>query len=168
MWHGNKGIWVCFRKSNQFKLDFMSMDKRKIKKLIEMLQESDLTEIEVTEGEEAVRISRKSSNDFEVIEKPVQERKAEAPVNIETKEVLKSGSKVITSPIVGTFYRRPAPDKDPYVKVGDVIDAGQVVCIVEAMKMMNEIKSEYSGKIVSIEVEDGEPVQFSQDLITLE
>jgi len=168
MWHGNKGIWVCFRKSNQFKLDFMSMDIRKIKKLIEMLQESDLTEIEVTEGEEAVRISRKSSNDFEVIEKPVQERKAEAPVNIETKEVLKSGSKVITSPIVGTFYRRPAPDKDPYVKVGDVIDAGQVVCIVEAMKMMNEIKSEYSGKIVSIEVEDGEPVQFSQDLITLE
>ena len=76
MWHGNKGIWVCFRKSNQFKLDFMSMDIRKIKKLIEMLQESDLTEIEVTEGEEAVRISRKSSNDFEVIEKPVQERKA--------------------------------------------------------------------------------------------
>ncbi len=146
----------------------MSMDIRKIKKLIEMLQESDLTEIEVTEGEEAVRISRKSSNDFEVIEKPVQERKAEAAVNIETKEVLKSGSKVITSPIVGTFYRRPAPDKDPYVKVGDVIDAGQVVCIVEAMKMMNEIKSEYSGKIVSIEVEDGEPVQFSQDLITLE
>ena len=168
MWHGNKGIWVCFRKSNQFKLDFMSMDIRKIKKLIEMLQESDLTEIEVTEGEEAVRISRKSSNDFEVLEKSVQERKAEAPVNIETKEVLKSGSKVITSPIVGTFYRRPAPDKDPYVKVGDVIDAGQVVCIVEAMKMMNEIKSEYSGKIVSIEVEDGEPVQFSQDLITLE
>ena len=146
----------------------MSMDIRKIKKLIEMLQESDLTEIEVTEGEEAVRISRKSSNDFEVIERPAQERKAEAPLNIETKEILKSGSKVITSPIVGTFYRRPAPDKDPYVKVGDVIDAGQVVCIVEAMKMMNEIKSEYSGKIVSIAVEDGEPVQFSQDLITLE
>ena len=146
----------------------MSMDIRKIKKLIEMLQESDLTEIEVTEGEEAVRISRKSSNDIEIIEKPVQEIKSEVPVNIETKEVLKSGSKVITSPIVGTFYRRPAPDKDPYVKVGDVIDAGQVVCIVEAMKMMNEIKSEYSGKIVSIAVEDGEPVQFSQDLITLE
>ena len=77
-------------------------------------------------------------------------------------------SKTITSPIVGTFYRRPAPDKDPYVKVGDVIDAGQIVCIVEAMKMMNEIKSEFSGKIVAIEVEDGEPVQFSQDLITLE
>ena len=86
----------------------------------------------------------------------------------ETKKNIVSSSKTITSPIVGTFYRRPAPDKDPYVKVGDVIDAGQIVCIVEAMKMMNEIKSEFSGKVVSIAVEDGEPVQFSQDLITLE
>ena len=146
----------------------MSMDIRKIKKLIEMLQESDLTEIEVTEGEEAVRISRKSSNDI-VVEQPTLERKVEAiATSTETKETSISGSKTITSPIVGTFYRRPAPDKDPYVKVGDVIDAGQIVCIVEAMKMMNEIKSEFSGKIVSIEVEDGEPVQFSQDLITLE
>jgi len=144
------------------------MDIRKIKKLIEMLQESDLTEIEVTEGEEAVRISRKSSNDI-VVEQPTLERKVEAiTTSTETKETSISGSKTITSPIVGTFYRRPAPDKDPYVKVGDVIDAGQIVCIVEAMKMMNEIKSEFSGKIVSIEVEDGEPVQFSQDLITLE
>ena len=92
----------------------------------------------------------------------------ETHVNTETKENTVSSSKNITSPIVGTFYRRPAPDKDPYVKVGDVIDAGQIVCIVEAMKMMNEIKSEFSGKIVSIAVEDGEPVQFSQDLITLE
>ena len=145
----------------------MSMDIRKIKKLIEMLQESDLTEIEVTEAEEAVRISRKSSNDI-VVEKPTSDRKVETVINSETKETLTSGSKTITSPIVGTFYRRPAPDKDPYVKVGDVIDAGQIVCIVEAMKMMNEIKSEFSGKIVAIEVEDGEPVQFSQDLITLE
>ena len=145
----------------------MSMDIRKIKKLIEMLQESDLTEIEVTEGEEAVRISRKSYNDI-VVEKPTSDRKVETITNTETKETTTSGSKTITSPIVGTFYRRPAPDKDPYVKVGDVIDAGQIVCIVEAMKMMNEIKSEFSGKIVAIEVEDGEPVQFSQDLITLE
>ena len=145
----------------------MSMDIRKIKKLIEMLQESDLTEIEVTEVEEAVRISRNSSNDI-VVEKPTSDRKVETIINTETKETSTSGSKTITSPIVGTFYRRPAPDKDPYVKIGDVIDAGQIVCIVEAMKMMNEIKSEFSGKIVAIEVEDGEPVQFSQDLITLE
>ena len=145
----------------------MSMDIRKIKKLIEMLQESDLTDIEVTEGEEAVRISRKSSNDV-VIETPASVKNVEAKVDTDVKKTSISNSKTITSPIVGTFYRRPAPDKDPYVKVGDVIDAGQIVCIVEAMKMMNEIKSEFSGKIVSIEVEDGEPVQFSQDLITLE
>ena len=145
----------------------MSMDIRKIKKLIEMLQESDLTEIEVTEGEEAVRISRKSSNDV-VIETPASVTNVEAKVDTDAKKTSISNSKTITSPIVGTFYRRPAPDKDPYVKVGDVIDAGQIVCIVEAMKMMNEIKSEFSGKIVSIEVEDGEPVQFSHDLITLE
>ena len=145
----------------------MSMDIRKIKKLIEMLQESDLTEIEVTEGEEAVRISRKSSNDI-VVEKPTLGKEVETIVNTGTKQAPISSSKTISSPIVGTFYRRPAPDKDPYVKVGDVIDAGQIVCIVEAMKMMNEIKSEFSGKIISIEVEDGEPVQFSQDLIILE
>ena len=145
----------------------MSMDLRKIKKLIEKLQDSDLTEIEDTEGVKAVRISRKSSNDI-VVAQPTSERKVESIVSTETKETPVSGSKTITSPIVGTFYRRPAPDKDPYVKVGDVIDAGQIVCIVEAMKMMNEIKSEFSGKIVSIEAKDGEPVQFSQDLITLE
>ena len=144
----------------------MSMDIRKIKKLIEMLQESDLTEIEVTEGEEAVRISRKSSNDI-VVEKPTSDRKVESIINTETKETSTSGSKTITSPIVGTFYRRPAPDKDPYVKVGDVIDAGQIVCIVEAMKMMNEIKSEFSGKVLSINVENAEPVEYGQSLFEL-
>ena len=145
----------------------MSMDIRKIKKLIEMLQESDLTEIEVTEGEEAVRISRKSSNDI-VIEKPTSERKVESIVSTETKETTVSGSKTITSPIVGTFYRRPAPDKDPYVKVGDVIDAGQIVCIVEAMKMMNQVKSEFDGKVIAINIEDGDPVEFGQELISIE
>ena len=145
----------------------MSMDIRKIKKLIEMLQESDLTEIEVTEGEEAVRISRKSSNDI-LVEKPTSERKVETITNTETKETTTSGSKTITSPIVGTFYRRPAPDKDPYVKVGDVIDAGQIVCIVEAMKMMNEIKSEFGGEVSSIEIEDGQPVEFGQTIIVIQ
>ena len=144
----------------------MSMDIRKIKKLIEMLQESDLTEIEVTEGEEAVRISRKSSNDI-VAEQPSLERKVEAITSTETKETPISGSKTITSPIVGTFYRRPAPDKDPYVKVGDVIDAGQIVCIVEAMKMMNQIESDTEGTISDILVKDGDPVEFDQPLFTV-
>ena len=143
------------------------MDIRKIKKLIEMLQDSDLTEIEVHEGEESVRIARGSFQSVEANPSPIVSTSPNLPSEKTEIPVSESGS-VIKSPIVGTFYRRPAPDKDPYVKVGDVIDAGQIVCIVEAMKMMNEIKSEFSGKIVSIEVEDGEPVQFSQDLITLE
>ena len=74
---------------------------------------------------------------------------------------------MITSPIVGTFYRKPAPDKDPFIKVGDSVEAGDVLCIIEAMKMMNEIKSDYSGVIQSIEVEDGQPVEFGQSIIII-
>jgi acetyl-CoA carboxylase biotin carboxyl carrier protein len=73
----------------------------------------------------------------------------------------------IKSPIVGTFYRKPSPDKDPFIKVGDSIEVGDVLCIIEAMKMMNEIKSDISGKILSIDIEDGEPVEFGQKIITI-
>ncbi len=71
----------------------------------------------------------------------------------------------ITSPIVGTFYRKPSPDKEPFIKVGDLIEKGDVLCIIEAMKMMNEIKSEFSGTVTAIKVDDGEPVEFDQQLI---
>jgi acetyl-CoA carboxylase biotin carboxyl carrier protein len=74
----------------------------------------------------------------------------------------------VKSPIVGTFYRRPGPDKDPFIKVGDSVEVGDVLCIVEAMKMMNEIKSEYSGKITAINAEDGDPIEFDQHIITIE
>ena len=84
-----------------------------------------------------------------------------------TKETPTSGSKTITSPIVGTFYRRPAPDKDPYVKVGDVINAGQIVCIVEAMKIMNEIESDFDGIVTEIKVDNGNPVEYNQILFTI-
>jgi acetyl-CoA carboxylase biotin carboxyl carrier protein len=73
----------------------------------------------------------------------------------------------ITSPIVGTFYRKPSPDKDPFIKVGDLVQEGDVLCIIEAMKMMNEIKSDFSGKVVSINVEDGQPVEYGQHIITI-
>ena len=143
------------------------MDIRKIKKLIEMLQESDLTEIEVQEGEESVRIVRGSNQSFEVKTAPISHHSIETPV--ENNEVLanESGS-LIKSPIVGTFYRKPAPDKPPFVDIGSHVNAGDVVCIVEAMKMMNEIKSEYTGKVSSINVEDGEPVEFDQSLIVID
>ena len=142
------------------------MDIRKIKKLIEMLQESDLTEIEVKEGEESVRIVRGNAQPLEVKSSFITADSLNA--QSENNEVLENASgSSIKSPIVGTFYRKPSPDKDPFIKVGDVIEKGQVLCIIEAMKMMNEIKSDSDGKIISIDVEDGQPVEFGQKIITI-
>ena len=142
------------------------MDIRKIKKLIEMLQDSDLTEIEVKEGEESVRIARGKT-----LSNESQYQSTIAPVislppdkaSISPEEIGSS----IKSPIVGTFYRKPAPDQPPFVEVGSIVNVGDVVCIVEAMKMMNEIKSEFAGKVLSINIEDGEPVEFDQSLIVI-
>ena len=144
------------------------MDIRKIKKLIEMLQESDLKEIEVSQGDESVRILRDrfvQTNGNKIIQQPeVFSAEPEIQQKIETS---KAEGNVITSPIVGTFYRKPSPDKDPFIRVGDTVEKGDVLCIIEAMKMMNEIKSDFSGKIVSIDLEDGEPVVFGQSIITI-
>ena len=136
------------------------MDIRKIKKLIEMLQESDLMEIEVKEGEESVRIARGGQmiSHSSQLSPPIIETVASP---IATKTLGAS----ITSPIVGTFYRKPAPDKPAFIEVGDHVNVGDVVCIIEAMKMMNEIKSEFSGTVTAIKVDDGEPVEFDQQLI---
>ena len=144
------------------------MDIRKIKKLIEMLQDSDLKEIEVSQGDESVRISR--DNRPQTAEPIIQKQVVHEASNIVSQEVIPQeevkGNKV-TSPIVGTFYRKPSPDKDPFIKVGDVVQEGDILCIIEAMKMMNEIKSDFSGKIVSIDVEDGQPVEYGQHIITI-
>jgi len=143
------------------------MDIRKIKKLIEMLQESDLNEIEVSQGEESVRISRGNNNTVST-QMPLNNNPIQVPeIGMEEIQPELSGNQ-IKSPIVGTFYRRPNPEKAAFINVGDVIEVGDVVCIVEAMKMMNEIKSEYSGKVVSIIAEDGQPVEFDQTLIIIE
>ena len=145
------------------------MDIRKIKKLIEMLQASDLREIEVKEGEESVRIARggiSSPKEEYVISNQQTQAVKSTTEEIGIDDSNASGNH-IKSPIVGTFYRKPAPDKPPFVEVGDHVEKGQVVCIVEAMKMMNEIKSDFSGTIKSINVEDGTPVEFDQNLITV-
>mgnify|MGYP000456652670 FL=1 len=144
------------------------MDIRKIKKLIEMLQESDLKEIEVSQGDESVRILRSGLNETGANKVIQQTEVYSAEPNIEQKiEPKKIEGNIITSPIVGTFYRKPSPDKDPFIKVGDSVEQGDVLCIIEAMKMMNEIKSDHSGKIVSIDVEDGQPVEYGQHIITI-
>ena len=145
------------------------MDIRKIKKLIEMLQESDLKEIEVSQGDESVRILRSGLNETGANKVIQQTEVYSAEPNIEQKiEPKKIEGNIITSPIVGTFYRKPSPDKDPFIKVGDSVEQGDVLCIIEAMKMMNEIKSDFSGKIVSIDVEDGQPVEYGQHIITID
>ena len=146
------------------------MDIRKIKTLIEMLEASNLNEIEVSQGEESVRIS-KSSGEIKVLQD------SNSGINNEPQSINKIDNNQIeneikgnqvTSPIVGTFYRKPSPDKEPFVKVGDIVNKGDVLCIIEAMKMMNEIKSEFDGKISSIEVDDGQPVEFGQTIIVIE
>ena len=143
------------------------MDIRKIKKLIEMLQESDLNEIEIQEGEESVRISRGSMKSIEVQSAPIESDKADVLSTNNDTAKINSGSP-IKSPIVGTFYRKPAPDKPPFIDIGSHVSAGDVVCIVEAMKMMNEIKSEFTGQVTAINVEDGAPVEFDQSLIVID
>jgi len=144
------------------------MDIRKIKTLIEMLEESNLNEIEVSQGEESVRISKSSNQNNFVSNAPLNN-----DINInnssnEVKENHELRGNLVTSPIVGTFYRKPSPDKEPFVKVGDIVNKGDVLCIIEAMKMMNEIKSEFDGKIISIEVDDAQPVEFGQTIIVIE
>ena len=144
------------------------MDIRKIKKLIEMLQESDLKEIEVSQGDESVRILRdrfvQTNGNTIIQQSEVSGAESEIQQKIETS---KAEGNVITSPIVGTFYRKPSPDKDPFIRVGETVEKGDVLCIIEAMKMMNEIKSDFSGKVVSIDIEDGEPVEFGQSIIII-
>ena len=143
------------------------MDIRKIKKLIEMLQESDLSEIEIQEGEDSVRISRGRTKPIEVQSVPIESTKVDILSGNNDAAENSSGSS-IKSPIVGTFYRKPAPEKPPFVDIGSHVNAGDVVCIVEAMKMMNEIKSEFTGQVTAINVEDGSPVEFDQSLIVID
>lgn len=152
------------------------MDLRKIKKLIEMLQESDLNEIEVKEGEESVRINRKKESVIHAstpISVGQNLNQSSAPLSQTDNSEIENGQAAedlnhITSPMVGTFYRKPAPDKEPFIEVGQTVKKGDTVCIIEAMKMMNQVKSEFDGKVVAINIEDGDPVEFGQELISIE
>ena len=148
------------------------MDIRKVKKLIEMLESSELEVIEIQEGEESVRLVKKQT---ETVVSHVTQNQAD-PVTEKTvighsQEALSTikaaDGEVITSPMVGTFYAAPSPGAKPFISVGDEIQEGDVVCIVEAMKMMNEIKSDFSGKVTSVLVENSEPVEFGQALFTV-
>jgi len=151
------------------------MDIRKVKKLIELLESSDVAEIEIKEGEESVRISRASK----VTPPPVHYQSAPAPAPAPApaatsapapdagKDARKTRGNVVKSPMVGTFYRSPSPSSPVFVEVGQHVKVGDVICIVEAMKMMNQIESDHSGVVEAILVQDGEPVEFDQPMVTI-
>jgi acetyl-CoA carboxylase biotin carboxyl carrier protein len=146
------------------------MDIRKVKKLIELLESSDIAEIEIKEGEESVRISRGSTS----VPAPIAYQ-APAPVPAAAPAAaapaapapVAESRHAIKSPMVGTFYRSPSPSSPVFVEVGKHVKAGDVVCIVEAMKMMNQIEADHAGVVEAILVEDGEPVEFDQPLIRI-
>ncbi len=151
------------------------MDIRKIKKLIELLEESDLAEIEVQEGEESVRISRHGKA-VQTIMSAAPMMAAPAPavqpavaaVAAETAAPPPPKGHTITSPIVGSFYRSPAPGSPPFVEVGQRVNSGDTLCIIEAMKMLNQIESDKAGVVAAILVENGQPVEFGQPLFVIE
>lgn len=151
------------------------MDIRKVKKLIELLDESGIAEIEITEGEESVRISRYSQHapaaPAPVAAAPVAAAPApaapSAPVVAAPAEPEEDGFEV-TAPMVGTFYAASSPGAAPYVQVGDRVQEGDTLCIIEAMKMMNQIEADVSGVIKSIRMQNGEPVEFGQTLIVID
>ncbi len=156
------------------------MDINEIKKLIKIVENSKINDFSISEGDLKIKISKngKVSQTFSAM--PAPEIPLAAPaqptaIDASNSEVKKEDAPVpnanihvITSPIVGTFYRAPAPDADPYVKVGDSISTGTVLCIVEAMKLMNEIESDVNGKVVKILVDDATPVEFNQPLFEIE
>ena len=152
------------------------MDIRKVKKLIEMLEESSLAEIEIREGEESIRISRASS----VGHPPGVTASTQAAGGVsgggalpnhgtaETNKATLPPGHVVTSPMVGTFYRSPSPGANVFVEVGSEVKAGQALCIIEAMKMMNQIESDKAGIVKAILKENGQPVEFGEPLFVIE
>ena len=148
------------------------MDIRKVKKLIELIEESEVSEIEIKEGEESVRVTRSNLpritpelvNDSQtvVVDKIVDPAPDKKPVASE-----EDGS-IVKSPMVGTFYAAPSPEALPFVKIGQIIKEGDPLCIIEAMKTMNPIEAEFSGKIKAILVDNGSPVEFNQSLFVID
>ncbi len=153
------------------------MDIRKVKKLIELLEESGISEIEVTEGDDTVRISRASNiappvATTQTISTPApsqntQQASSEQPAGAEH-EALSSSLHDVEAPMVGTFYRSSSPDAAPFVEIGTTIKKGEPLCIIEAMKMMNHIEAPISGTVEAILVENAEPVEFGQTIIRIE
>ena len=149
----------------------MNINTKKIKELIDLMNENGLSQIEVEQEGSKVKLMKGPSGVIEQVIAPAAEtRVATAPTVEAAPKAPAAGKnlKEVKSPMVGTFYKSPAPDADPYVEVGDTVKKGDVLCIVEAMKLMNEVKAEFGGKIVEVSVENAEPVEFGQTLFMIE
>ncbi len=153
------------------------MDIRKIKKLIELVEESGISELEISEGEESVRISRApAAANYPMMQPyavaqapaaPVAAAVATAPSAVAEAPAQISGH-AVRSPMVGTFYRTPSPDAKAFIEVGQTVSVGDTLCIVEAMKMMNQIEADKSGVVKAILIENGQPVEFDEPLVIIE
>lgn len=154
------------------------MDIRKIKKLIELLEDSDVSEIEIVEGEESVRIARSSGVTYApvaaaplaatVVAAAPQAALAAAPGSGAASEDLLPPGNIMESPMVGTFYRSSSPTAKAFAEVGQSVNKGDTVCIIEAMKIMNQIEAEVSGTVRAVLVEDGQPVEYGEPLIVID
>jgi acetyl-CoA carboxylase biotin carboxyl carrier protein len=152
------------------------MDLRKLKKLIDLVEESGISELELTEGEEKVRISRNMSNGSmpmqfapQYFQAPAQQAAPAAPAATVAEVAAPAAVEghVVKSPMVGTFYRSPSPDSKSFVDIGSTVNVGDTLCIVEAMKLLNEIEADHAGVIKAILVENGQPVEYGEPLFII-
>ena len=148
------------------------MNLKEIREMIDLMNENDLTEIEIEREGTKIKIKRGSSQGYELLPKSIPGYQVETHVSsLAANDAVKgknANHTQIQSPMVGTFYRAPSPEAPVFVEPGQIVEIGQVVCIVEAMKLMNEIKSEVRGKVVEVMVNNGDPVEFGQPLFSLE
>ena len=146
----------------------MKFDLDYIEKVVNLLESSTLTELELKDGAQSITMKRGCTGEAAVVPKAPSVKKVEESLTEEAAPEAETKRKSIVSPMVGTFYKSMSPEAKPFVEVGQTVATGQVVCIIEAMKLMNEIEAEVSGRIVEICVEDGQPVEFGQVLMYLE
>lgn len=144
------------------------MNIKKIHELVELMNDNDLAEVEIEQEGMKIRLKKKGLGGIEQTVLQAPAAGVPAPAVDEKAESAAKGIKEIKSPMVGTFYRSPSPDADPYIEVGDIIKKGDVICIVEAMKLMNEVKAELGGRVIEIAVENADAVEFGQTIFKVE